>query len=613
MISKNIINIILNKTILQDIIQEFVKLRKVGENYRGLSPFSNEKTPSFIISPKKQLWKDFSSGKGGNVITFLMEHEKLNYIEAVKWLANKYGIILKTNKKNNIKNNTNEIIFSVQETAKNFFINNLINKNDNIALEYLKKRKFTKKIIKKFEIGYAVNQWNALIIEIKNKINIDKEKLISSGLVIIKNNILYDRFRNRIIFPIHSLTGRILGFGARILNNEKYEKEPKYLNSPQNVIFNKSSILYGIKQAKKYIIKQDYCYLVEGYTDVLSLYQIGIKNTVSSLGTSITDSQINIIKRFTNKINIIFDGDEAGIQATIRSIKLSIINNIDLNIICLPLNEDPDSISKKFNKINLLFFFKKNTYDVIDFFFEKIINKLKNEKEKSLFINKLLKIINNISNYITRELFIKKISFITKIDEKSIKMQIYKLKSIHKSQKTLLLNNNNNKNTLIIIEEQLLQLILIYGDKMIKHKNKIISIAIFIIQQIINFNIEFIHKKHIIIFNIIKKGYLKKQIRTISFFNKIILDEYKIHNTITDIVFKKSYLLINKETINHKITQYVIEIILRYKLYVINDKINHWKLQLKNNTPTNKSKIKDKIIKLIYEKIQISKKLNRKV
>lgn len=609
MIDQKIIKYILQNTKLENIIQEFISLKKIGDNYRGLSPFSNEKTPSFIVSPKKQLWKDFSSGKGGNIITFLMEHEKFTYIETIKWLAKKYNIDIK-DKYDHIsyKKRYNEKIFELQELAKNIFINNLYNTQE--AIEYLKKRKITKNSIITFEIGYSINKWKGLI-EILQKHKFTITELEESGLIIKKNQYIYDRFRNRIMFPIHSITGRILGFGARCIHND--HNYPKYLNSIHNEIFNKSQILYGIKQSKEYIIKHNSCYLVEGYIDLISLHQMNIKNVVASSGTALTIHQINIIKRFTNNIIIIYDGDDAGLKATLRSIKLIIEQEVNTGVIILPENIDPDLLCQMHTNESLLFFLKNNVYDIIDFFFKKIINKNQDKYLISYHINHLLKIINKISNNITKELFIQKLSHISKIEEKFLYQQIvlFKNKKIDIKQTPVYKNISKENCILIEIEKKILQLILLYGNKKIIYQYNEYYIIPIVLKLLNKYKINFSIKEYKIILQIIKDGYIKNELRTINFFNKIAIAKNNIQNILSNILIsdkkqlKYTNTVINKETMFF----YIQEMIIRYKIHHINIIINDLKIKIKNKQTTNKEK--NKIILLTLKKIELNKTLRR--
>ncbi|NND64286.1 MAG: DNA primase, partial [Flavobacteriaceae bacterium] len=320
MISKNTIDQVFETARVEEVIGDFVMLKKSGSNFKGLSPFSDERTPSFMVSPVKQIWKDFSSGKGGNVVAFLMEHEHFTYPEAIKYLAKKYGIeVEETQRTEEEKQQANEreSLYLVSEFAKKYFHETLLNTEAGKAIgqTYFKERGFTEETIKKFGLGYSPDEWDAFTSEAL-KSGYQLSYLEKTGLTIVKGEKQFDRFKGRVIFPILSLSGRVLGFGGRILTSDK--KAAKYLNSPESDIYYKSKVLYGIYHAKQTIAKEDNCFLVEGYTDVIQFHQRGIENVVSSSGTALTPEQIRLINRLTKNITVLFDGDAAGLRASLR-------------------------------------------------------------------------------------------------------------------------------------------------------------------------------------------------------------------------------------------------------------------------------------------------------
>ena len=344
MISKNTIEKVFETARVEEVIGDFVQLKKSGSNYKGLSPFTEERTPSFMVSPAKQIWKDFSSGKGGTVITFLMEHEQYTYPEAIKYIANKYNIEIEETERTPeqiSEDNEKESLFLVSDFAKNYFKKNLFEQEGKtVALSYLKERNFQDEIIKKFEIGYSANikdNFSNAALEAGYKSNF----LEKTGLTIVKENENIDRFRGRVIFPIKSMSGRILGFGGRILGSSK--SIAKYINSPESLIYQKSKVLYGIFESKQSIVKNDNCFLVEGYTDVIKMHQCGISNVVASSGTALTENQIRLINRLTKNITVVFDGDAAGSRAALRGIDLILEQGMNVKICNLPENDDPDS------------------------------------------------------------------------------------------------------------------------------------------------------------------------------------------------------------------------------------------------------------------------------
>ena len=324
MISKNTIDKVFEQSRVEEVIGDFVQLKKAGSNFKALSPFSNEKTPSFVVSPVKQIWKDFSSGKGGNSVAFLMEHEHFTYPEAIKYLARKYNIEIEEtqlNSEDKEKASERESLYIVSEFAKDYFKKNLNHSQEgkSIGLSYFLERGFSADTINGFDLGFSSKEINIFTKTALEK-GYDKSFLEKTGLSIFKENKSVDRFRGRVIFPIHSMSGRILGFGARILNNQI--KTAKYLNSPESLIYNKSKVLYGIYYSKQEIAKLDNCYIVEGYTDVIQLHQKGIKNVVSSSGTALTIDQITLIRRLTSNITMLYDSDKAGINATLRGVDM---------------------------------------------------------------------------------------------------------------------------------------------------------------------------------------------------------------------------------------------------------------------------------------------------
>ncbi|MBC7721055.1 MAG: DNA primase, partial [Pedobacter sp.] len=350
MITLQTIEQIKNRLDIIDVVGEFVKLKKRGSNYLGNCPFHNEKTPSFTVSPAKELYKCFGCGKSGNTITFVMEHEKLSYVEALRWLATRYNIEIEetqVSEEQKLQFAVADSLYVINSFAAKFFAEQLFDTLDgqSIAMSYLKERGFREDIIKKFQIGYNPQSRDTLTKAlIANQFN--KELLPKTGLVVVRNEIdLVDNYRNRIIFPIHGNTGKIIGFGARVIG--KAEKAPKYINTPENDIYVKSKILYGSYFARVAIDKADECLLVEGYTDVVSLHQAGIENVVASGGTSLTIDQLRLVKKYTNNLTIIYDGDSAGIKAALRGLDMALEEGLNVKLVLIPDKEDPDSYVNK--------------------------------------------------------------------------------------------------------------------------------------------------------------------------------------------------------------------------------------------------------------------------
>ncbi len=427
MINRSTIDKVFETARVEEVIGEFVQLKKAGSNFKGLSPFSEERTPSFMVSPVKQIWKDFSTGKGGNAVSFLMEHEHYSYPEAIRFLAKKYNIeIEETEQTDEQKQQADEreSMFLVSEFARDYFKDILQNNQQGkaIGLSYFKERGFTDEIIDKFQLGYALDEWEAFTNEALNK-GYNLKYLESTGLSIVKQDLLsstgtkqFDRFKGRVLFPIHSMSGRVLGFGGRILTNDK--KAAKYLNSPESEIYHKSNILYGIYYAKQSIAKEDNCFLVEGYTDVIQFYQSGIHNVVSSSGTALTENQIRLINRLTKNITILFDGDAAGVRASLRGIDLILEQGMNVKVLTFPDGDDPDSFAKKVSKEELKEYLDKNAQDFIEFKVSLLMEDAKNDPvKKAGLIRDIVVSISKIPDRIQREVYIKECSRIMDISE----------------------------------------------------------------------------------------------------------------------------------------------------------------------------------------------------
>tara|TARA_R110002073_G_scaffold40547_5_gene115281 strand:- start:439710 stop:441671 length:1962 start_codon:yes stop_codon:yes gene_type:complete len=420
MITKNTIDKVFETARVEEVIGDFVQLKKAGSNYKGLSPFTDEKTPSFMVSPVKQIWKDFSTGKGGNAISFLMEHEHYSYPEAIRFLAKKYNIEIEETEQSDEQKeqqNERESMYVVSEFARNYFHDILLNtqKGKAIGLSYFKERGFNDETIETFELGYGLDDWSAFTDTAITK-GYKLEFLEKTGLSIVKENKQFDRFRGRVLFPIHSMSGRVLGFGGRILSNDK--KAAKYLNSPESEIYHKSKILYGIYHAKQSIAKEDNCYLVEGYTDVISFHQTGIKNVVASSGTALTADQIRLVSRLTQNITVLFDGDAAGIRASIRGIDLILEQGMNVKVVAFPEGEDPDSFAKNNSLEELQEYLDENAKDFIQFKVSLLMDEAKNDPvKKAGLIRDIVLSISKIPNNIQREIYVQECARIMSISE----------------------------------------------------------------------------------------------------------------------------------------------------------------------------------------------------
>ena len=426
MISQNTIQEILGRIDIIDIVGGFVKLKKRGANYLGLCPFHNEKTPSFTVSPSKEIYKCFGCGRSGNSISFIMEHEKYSYVEALKWLANKYGIEIEetfTTDEQRQQVQTADSLYIINSFAQQFFSGQLFETEEgqDIGLSYLKERGFREEVIKKFQLGYSPTQRDAFAKEAIAR-QYTPDLLIKTGLIVNRNEQLQDNYRGRVIFPVHNHSGKVLGFGARILKSN--DKAPKYINTPENEIYVKSKILYGSYFARQAIDKSDECLLVEGYTDVLSLHQSGIENVVASGGTSLTVDQLRLIKKYTNNLTIIYDGDAAGIKAALRGLDMALEEGLNVKLVLIPDKEDPDSYVNKVGPTVFREFIERNKRDFILFQLDVALKDAGSDSNKKAeVVNQIAETISRINkaeDFTKQQDYIKQCSEILKIDESGL-------------------------------------------------------------------------------------------------------------------------------------------------------------------------------------------------
>ena len=515
MIDYSTIQRIIDTAEITEVVQDFVNLKKRGVNYLGLCPFHNEKTPSFTVSPSKGIYKCFGCGKGGNAVNFIMEHEHLSYPESLKYLAKKYNIevVEKELTAEEIQQqNERDSLLIVTKFANSYFQEKLHKNTDGraIGLSYFKERGFSEEIIKKFELGYSLDVKDAFTTaaeETGYKIDFIEK----AGLTIVNENGKFDRFRGRVIFPIHGLSGNVIGFGGRIL--KKDAKAAKYLNSPESDIYHKSRILYGMFFAKKSITQLDKCYLVEGYTDVISMHQSGIENVVASSGTSLTVEQIRLIKRFTPNVTIIYDGDAAGIKASLRGIDLVLEQGLNVRVLLLPEGEDPDSFAKSHSATELTEFIEKNEEDFITFKTRLLFDEAKNDPvKKASLISDIVRSIAVIPDTIIRTVYIKECSNILEIDEKVLYSEINKIrrKIFEKEYKRNISPNENFKTASPSVpsfvddvyseaqEKEIIRLLLHYADKTLYtyqedkyDEPRSVTVAEYTISEILNDDLEF--------------------------------------------------------------------------------------------------------------------------
>ena len=421
MIDSKIIEEVKNRIDIVEVIGDFVQLKKAGQNYKALSPFTDEKTASFFVSPSKEIFKCFSTGKGGDAITFVMEHDGLSYIEAIKYLAQKYGIEIAEEEQSEeavLAQNERESIFIALNFACEYFHSTLKEHTEgqSVGLSYFKERGYDLATIDKFKLGYSLEEWSAFT-DHAIKQGYSEVILEKAGLLIKKEDgKQYDRFRGRVIFPIHNLSGKVIAFGARTLKKDK--KLPKYVNSPESEVYHKSDILYGLYLAKKRIREDNNCFLVEGYTDVISLHLSGIENVVSSSGTSLTEEQIKLISRFTKNVTVLFDGDKAGLRAAIRGIDMILESDLNVRVVVFPDGEDPDSYSRKLGSSGFQDYLKNNTKDFIRFKAKLLADEAANDPiKKAETIKEIVHSIAKIPDPIKRSVYVKETSEVLGIDE----------------------------------------------------------------------------------------------------------------------------------------------------------------------------------------------------
>ena len=482
MISKNTIDKVYDQMRVEEVIGDFVQLKRAGSNYKGLSPFSNERTPSFMVSPVKQIWKDFSSGKGGNAIAFLMEHEHFTYPEAIRYLAKKYHIDIEETQQSSEEKaqaDERESLYIVSEYAQQYFQDTLFNTEAGkaIGMTYFKERGFTEETIQKFRLGFSPDEWTAFTDNALAK-GYQLEFLEKTGLTIVNGDRKFDRFKGRVMFPIHSMSGRVLGFGGRILTNDK--KQAKYLNSPESEIYHKSKVLYGIFFAKQAIAKADNCYLVEGYTDVIQMHQKGIENVVASSGTALTQDQIRLIHRLTPNITVLYDGDAAGLRASIRGVDLILEQGMNVKVCTFPEGDDPDSFARKTAYEDLVLYLESNATDFIRFKASLLMQEAQNDPiKKAETIRDMVESISKIPDLIKREVYVRECATIMDISEQVLfstlaqilKKDFYEGQKVERKQSTMQVvqtpeeTQKRTINRLEVLEHDLIKILLSKGNE----------------------------------------------------------------------------------------------------------------------------------------------------
>ncbi len=646
MITRETIDKVFETARVEEVIGDFVQLKRAGSNYKGLSPFSDERSPSFMVSPVKQIWKDFSSGKGGSVVTFLMEHEHFTYPEAIRFLANKYNIEIEeteTSQEDKIEANERESMYLVSEFAKTYFQETLLNSEEGkaIGLSYFKERGFTNETIAKFGLGYSPETWDAFTKEALTK-GYQLDYLDKVGLTIVREDGKhFDRFKGRVMFPIQSLSGRNLGFGGRILTNDK--KAAKYLNSPESEIYHKSKVLYGIFHAKQAIAKQNNCYLVEGYTDVIQMHQAGIENVVASSGTALTPDQIRLINRLTKNITVLFDGDAAGLRASVRGIDLILEEGMNVKVCTFPDGEDPDSFAKKNSYEDLVSHLENNAKDFIQFKASLLMVEANNDPiKKADLIRDMVVSISKIPDRIKREIYIQECSRIMDISEQVLLNTLAQLvqkdiseagKKFKQEQKAFEVVKNEplvhheKVNIVYELERKIIEMLLLYGSQEADFDD-------FILKS--NEEGEMIEEKETSTIKVHQRIYLSLQEDEVELANPLFkeiysdliayynqneqfnIEQYLMQlsaehsQMVTDILMlEEKELLHNWETKhiyvktkNQNVSQYVTETIVSLREYLINklimDLMNSYSSEEKNDLEELKSTIND------YNKLKVN-------
>jgi len=642
MIPKHTIDEIFEAAIIADVVGEFVPLKKRGANFLGNCPFHNEKTPSFTVSPAKGIYKCFGCGKAGNSVNFVMEHEHYSYPEALKFLADKYNIEIEEEEQTDeekVAANERESLYIVSNYAANYFKKQLHESEEGraIGLSYFIERGFREDIIEKFQLGYSPDEWTAFTDDAE-KNGHQLSYLDKTGLTIVKGDKKFDRFKGRVMFPIHNLSGRVLGFGGRILKSD--DKVAKYLNSPESEIYHKSKVLYGIYTAKKAISQEDNCYLVEGYTDVISLYQSGVENVVSSSGTSLTEGQIRLIKRFTPNITILYDGDAAGLKASFRGIDMILQEGMNVRVVLFPKGEDPDSYAKSHTTEELKEYITTHAEDFIRFKTSVLIESVGNDPIKRAdLIKDIVASIAVIPDQIKRSVYTKECSSLLDISEQALINETNKILRQSFSKKTNQPEKIPNEaffpteketdisdGDIAHWEKEVMRLLVNYGDKQIdletinEQKEKItqqINIAQYIVVSVKNDEIQFNNSVHQEIFD-----YYAAQLgigKTLSHTDFTQHENNKISQFAIDI-FSSQYELspnwmghgVYPVTEEQLLSKGVINTVYAFKLSKLTQSILENQEQLKAETDTDKSlELMKELINLQKVKQQLADKLGR--
>lgn len=631
---------------IEEVIGEFVQLKRAGSNLKGLSPFTDERTPSFVVSPAKQIFKCFSTGKGGTVVTFLMEKEHFSYPEALRWLATKYNVeipeLAEPSAEELAQRNERDSLFIINEFAKNYFADNLLKNEEGIAigLSYFEERGFRRDIIERFQLGYCLNSGDDFTKAAMSK-GYNLTYLEQVGLVKQKDERYFDFFRGRVMFPIHSITGRVLGFGGRTLITDK--KIAKYFNSPESIIYNKSEILYGLYFAKGDIVKYDECLLCEGYTDVISMHQAGVQHAVSSSGTSLTKEQVKLVKRYTQNLTILYDGDAAGIKASFRGIDLILEEGMNVKVVLFPDGEDPDSFSKKVGKTELQTYIKDNKQDFISFKSSILLAEGNNDPIKlAELIKEIIHSVSLIPDQITRSVYVQSIASQFNMSESLISAELIKLKrnqiskeyaepalkeiEVNSQQSSTLTITKTESKQSFVHEHELMRILIKFGTHELKLpnteiENQSLSVLELVISELSADELTFEHELYSRIIQVFEQGlkenslysskYLKRleDQEIVSFVSEVESNDDELsHNWVTKYnIFTKSE--------GDNLYQTVMNAIYFFKFKKVEEKLIEIFNLLKNNELPDQDILLLLSEQMAYEKIKklLSEKLGRTI
>ncbi len=637
MLDQSTIDRIIDAAHIQEVVSDYVTLRKRGVNMIGLCPFHNEKTPSFTVSPAKGIFKCFGCGKGGNAVHFIMEHEQISYYEALKFLARKYHIEFKEREftpEEMAARNDRESMFLVNEYAQKYFSNTLHNhiEGKSIGLSYFRERAFRDDIIRKFQLGYALDLRDDFT-QTALRDGYNKEYLVKTGLTLEnEQGQLTDRFRGRVIFPVHTLSGKVVAFGGRIIRKD--DKTAKYVNSPESEIYHKSNELYGIYFAKQAIVREDRCYLVEGYTDVISMHQTGIENVVASSGTSLTPGQIRLIHRFTDNVTIIYDGDPAGIKASLRGIDMLLEEGLNIRVLLLPDGDDPDSFARKTNAADFIEFVNKNSVDFMRFKTRLLIDDAGNDPVKrAALISDIVRSISIIPNQVIRGEYVKECSILLKTDEAMLYHEINKLKASAREksvtpQTTTLTQTIPTESSAVLSksmfdneEKNLLQLLIKYGHLqrfyLDEEKKHLISVAEYVISDLEMDDLTFHNPLHQRMLNEYKQHCMQKNESAEKFFtfhpdsqiSQLAIELLSEKYTLSKVHSKMKEMISDEERLNDLTPRLIYE----YKMSIVIEQMRLKLAEMKAAVDAGNSTLVDSLMIDIRDLDETKKELSKKL